>query len=143
IGGNFSALGNQVRNGIGRLNADGSVDATFNPAANSTHAVSVLSLAVQSDGKILIGGSFTNLGGQACANLARLNPDGTMDPSFNAGVPEFSLSYVRSIVVQADGRILVGGHFFSVDGQPRTNLARLNVDGTLDTAFNPGVNGYA
>jgi uncharacterized delta-60 repeat protein len=105
---------------------------TFNPGAN----YSVYCLAEQTDGKILVGGYFSMLGGQTRYYLGRLNADGTLDTTFN---PEAN-SYVFSLAVQPDGKILVGGYFTMLGGQPRNYLGRLNSDGTLDTTFNPGAN---
>ena len=132
VGGTFTTLGGQARNYIGRLNSDGSLDTTFNPGAGGR----VLSLALQSDGKILVGGSFTTLGGQPRNNIGRLNTDGSLDTAFNPGT-DFHTE-VDSLIVQADGKILVGGAFATLAGQPRNNIGRLNSDGSLDTAFNPG-----
>jgi uncharacterized delta-60 repeat protein len=109
------------------------LDSSFNPNANNT----VFSVAVQPDGKILIGGSFTNLSGTPHNRIARLNADGTVDGSFNLNAS----NYVRSIAVQADGKILIGGDFTSVGGLLRNYAARLNVDGTVDSNFNPSANG--
>ena len=107
---------------------------SFNPGANA----SVYSLAVQADGKILVGGYFTTLGGQTRNYLGRLNADGTLDSGFNPGAN----SYVHSLAVQADGKILVGGYFTTLGGQARNYLGRLNADGTLDSEFNDlGANG--
>ncbi|MGI8967189.1 MAG: delta-60 repeat domain-containing protein, partial [Limisphaerales bacterium] len=146
IGGDFTSLapnGSAVpRNYIARLNTDGTLDSSFNPNADS----SVFSIAVQSDGKILIGGVFTTLspnGGAAVPRnrIARLNADGTLDTAFdpNANGP------VLSIAAQSDGKILIGGEFNSLAPNggaavPRNSIARLNADGTLDTAFNPNAN---
>jgi len=105
---------------------------SFNPGANSP----VYSLAVQADGKILVGGGFTSLGGQARNRIGRLNADGTLDTAFNPGAG----GDVNSLAVQVDGKILVGGYFTSLSGQARYYLGRLNPDGTLDTAFNPVAN---
>ena len=142
IGGSFTAItygsGAPVtRNRMARLNANGTLDTSFDPNASN----SVNSIAVQPDGKILIGGLFTALapnGGATVSRnrIARLNPDGTLDTSFD---PNAS-SLVSAIVLQADGRILTGGLFNSIGGQPRNYLARLNQDGTLDNAFDPGPN---
>ena len=95
-----------MRNHIGRLNVDGSVDSTFNPGANSI----VQAIAVQPDGKILIGGNFTAVGGGTGtatprSYLARINADGTVDTSFNPGAN----NVVYALVLQPDGKILVGG----------------------------------
>jgi uncharacterized delta-60 repeat protein len=136
VGGDFTSLGGQPRNGIGRLNPDGTLDSTFNPEANGA----VFSLAVQADGKILVGGNFTTLGGQPRNCLGRLNVDGTLDSTFNPR-PDYDVyDSVLCLAVQAEGKILVGGHFTTLGGQPRTNLGRLNADGTLDSTFNPGAN---
>ncbi len=143
VGGNFSTLGGQNRDQIARLNADGTLDTSFNPGTGvgGTNYPSVISLVVQADGKILVGGYFTTLGGQSRTNVARLNADGTLDTGFNPGSGGF-YSYVNSLAVQADGKILVGGVFTALGGQSRNYIGRLNADGTLDTSFNPGANGY-
>ena len=107
----------------------------FNPGANDY----VFSLAVQADGKVLVGGGFTTLGGQSRNGIGRLNADGTVDTSFNPGAGG-SYPYVLCLALQADGKILVGGEFTTLGGQSRTNVGRLNADGTLDSAFNPGAN---
>ena len=129
VGGDFTALGGQSRSRLGRLNADGTLDAGFNPGASN----SVYSIALQADGKILVGGGFTTLGGQNRAGLGRLHADGTMDISFNPG----ATGSVYSLGIQADGKILVGGTFATLAGQSRFGLGRLNADGTLDSSFNP------
>ncbi len=79
-------------------------------------------VAVQADGKILVGGYFTTLGGQPCNNIGRLNADGTLDSGFNPGTDY----QVSSLAVQADGKVLVCGQFTTLGGQPRKNLGRLN-----------------
>src|SRR5690349_3560775 len=78
VGGEFTRLSGQSRNGIGRLNADGSLDAAFNPGGGAVNA-----LAIQSDGRIIVGGIFSSLGGQARRNIGRLNANGTIDEAFN------------------------------------------------------------
>jgi uncharacterized delta-60 repeat protein len=118
VGGSFTTLGGKTRSRIGRLHADGTLDASFNPEASS----SVYSLAVQADGKILVGGQFTTLGGQTRNRISRLHADGTLDIGFN---PEASSS-VYSLAVQADGKILVGGQFTTLGGQTRNRIGRLN-----------------
>ncbi|MEO8077875.1 MAG: delta-60 repeat domain-containing protein, partial [Acidobacteriota bacterium] len=98
----------------------------FDPGANNT----VSAIAVQADGKILVGGSFTGLGGGIGATsrqrIGRLNPDGSVDPTFNPGAN----GDVRVIVVQPDGKILVGGGFTTLGGGARNRIGRLNADGS-------------
>ena len=127
VGGLFSTLGGQSRSQIGRLNRDGTVDTGFSPGAGRADGFSpqVSSIALQADGRILVGGYFTSLGGQARTNIGRLNPDGTVDTGFNAGAGD-STSGVKTLVLQADGKILVGGCFTSLCGQARTNIGRLS-----------------
>ena len=115
---------------LAACNADGSLDSSFNPAANAD----VYALAVQADGRILVGGNFTTLGGQTRRFLARLNANGTLDTSFNPAPGNM----VYCLAVQGDGKILLGGAFVSVGGQTHHRIARLNADGTLDTTFNAG-----
>ncbi len=64
----------------------------------------------------------------------RLNPDGSLDETFNPGAS----SYVSAIAVQPDGKILVVGNFYSIGGDSRNYVARLNSDGTIDSSFTPG-----
>jgi len=109
---------------VARLNANGTLDTTFDPNANG----SVYSVVVQGDGKILIGGNFFTVGGGTRNNVARLNADGTLDTTFTN--PNAS-SGVYSFAVQGDGKILIGGAFTSVGGQTRNRVARL--DGTTAT----------
>src|SRR4029453_1512001 len=120
IGGFFSALmpngGPSItRNNVARLNPDGTVDSTFDPNPNNL----VTSIAIQTDGKILLGGFFTSLAANGGASvqrgfLARLNSNGTLDTAFNPG-PDKD---VNTIALQADGKILLGGAFtyFAANG---------------------------
>lgn len=114
----------------------GARDTTFNPNVNG-----VDSIAVQPDGKILVGGPFTSAGGAARQCLVRFNADGTLDAAFNVNASSFSVITAYAIAVQPDGKILAGGTFTSLGGVTRNYLARLNTNGTLDTAFNPNPNG--
>jgi uncharacterized delta-60 repeat protein len=136
LGGTFTSVGGQSRTNLARVNADGSLDTTFNPGANYI----VTSLVLQPDGRILMGGYFAVVGGQPRTNLARLFPDGTLDASLTTSTTsgDAYYSYVSSLALQADGKIIVAGHFATLGGQPRSNLARLNADGSLDAGFNPG-----
>ena len=132
IAGVFSSVLGQPRNNIARLNADGTLDAGFNPNANSN----VYSVAVQADGKILLGGIFTSVGGTGRNNIARVAADGTLDAGFNPNAN----AHVNSVAVQADGKILLGGNFTSVGGVGRGRIARVAANGTLDAGFNPNPN---
>ena len=166
VAGQFDTLDGQARSGIGRLNADGSLDDTFVPATNGAidniavqsdgkvliagggyylqslntdgaidptflpaweHNSDVQSLAVQPDGKILVGGAISTT--EDPIKLGRLNPDGSFNPVFDAGK---SYVYVFDLKVEANNQILVGGIFYTVNGELRMNLVRLNPDGIAD-----------
>ena len=132
IGGFFTVYNGVNKNYIARLNNDGSIDNTFN-TGNGTDG-QITAIAVQPDGKIIIGGLFHSFNGIAKYSIARLNYDGTLDNTFTTSVN----SYVRSIVIQSDGKILIGGDFANVNNISRNRIARLNNDGTLDLAFTIG-----
>lgn len=141
LGGDFTSLspnggGTVTRNYLARINPDGTLDNAFVPNANG----SVASFAIQVDGKIIIAGAFTTVGGQARNRIARLNPaDGqpdSFDPNANAAV--------RKVLIQRDGKILVGGNFdglSAIAGQMRRRIARLDpVTGQADS-YDPSANG--
>src|SRR5215203_7363447 len=82
VAGNFQAANGVSKNGIARFNPDGTVDATFNIKSGAAGGA-ITALAVQSNGKILIGGAFTSYAGQAVGSIARLEANGNFDATFN------------------------------------------------------------
>jgi uncharacterized delta-60 repeat protein len=133
IGGSFTDYNGTTRNRIARLNADGSLDASFNPGTGANQYLEAI--AVQTDGKILIGGEFTDYNGTTRNRIARLNADGSLDTSFNPGTGADGGS-VRAVEVQAvNGKILIGGSFTDYNGTTRNGIVRLNSDGSLDAGF--------
>lgn len=134
VGGEFSSVAGVGRAGIARLNVDGSVDLTFDPGAGADDAVRAI--ALQTDGRILIGGSFTNFNGAALSRFARLNSNGSIDMTFNPG--EGANDTVTAIAVQGDTRIVLGGQFTRCNGVTRHRVTRLNNDGTVDPTINFG-----
>lgn len=142
IGGASFANGTNL-NSISRLNSVGGVDTSFNARTAvydvqtaSFTAVPVFSAAVQPDGKVLIGGAFTTVNGTNRNRIARLNADGSLDGSFSSGTG--ANGDVSTIVVQSDGKLLIGGNFTTVNGTNRNRIARLHPNGSLDSSFNPG-----
>jgi uncharacterized delta-60 repeat protein len=136
--GEFSGVADGARQRVARLNTDGSVDLSFDPWAwlnGEAYAV-----AVQPDGRVLVGGAFTMVDGVIRNRLVRFNADGTLDGTFNPGTGPNNLVY--SLLVQPNGQILVGGAFSAYNNNlPNGYLVRLFSDGSLDPDFNAGVNG--
>lgn len=132
--GQFTTYNGTARVRVARINADGSLDTTFNPGAGANNTI--YGVAVQSDGKIIIGGDFTSYNGTAINRLARLNADGTIDSSFNVGTGFDAGAF--AVKVQSDGKIVIGGFFTFYNGAARTRIVRINLDGSLDATFNPG-----
>ncbi len=122
-----------IRNRVARLNANGSLDTNFELDAGGRPLVSV----VQADGKIIIAGSFTNVGGAAHNYIARLGSDGLAQSSYTTNLD----GRVLAMVLQPDGKLLIGGVFTSIGGEPRNHIARLNPSGTIDSEFNPNIDG--
>src|SRR5687767_4869448 len=117
VGGDFTTLapnGGAVvtRNKIARLNPDGTLDTAFDPNANDT----VLAIALQADGKILVAGDFTTIAGQSRNRVARLDATTGLPDSFDPNAD----GSVRALTLQGDGKILVGGLFLNIGGQSRT-----------------------
>lgn len=138
VAGAFSDFDTQQLPGIVRLRHNGQVDTTFDAGAGPDGGV-VFAIALQPDGKILIGGDFHAVDGVERPGLARLHPNGSVDTSFDVGTG-MDLA-VRAILIQPDGKIVIGGSFTTVNGVLRNSLARLERNGALDTAFMNSLSG--
>jgi uncharacterized delta-60 repeat protein len=138
-GGVFSganSIGGQTRNFIARLDAATGLADSFDPNANSD----VWSIAVQPDGKILVGGEFNganSIGGQIRNRIARLDAVTGLADSFDPNANDI----VYAITAQADGKILANGQFTTIGGQTRNNIGRLDAATGLADSFNPNANG--
>jgi uncharacterized delta-60 repeat protein len=138
LGGSFADLSNLTGGNLIRLNASGTIDASFNPAPNGQ----VTGLVVQPDGSLIVVGAFTTLGGVTRNRIARLRADGSLDPGYD---PNAS-GRINAIVAEAAGVVVVGGAFTSFTPNAataavtRNYLARIRADGTLDD-YNPGPSG--
>jgi uncharacterized delta-60 repeat protein len=137
VGGSFSTYKGVTEIKITRLNSDGTKDAAFNIGNTSTGFNNlVYTISQQTDGKNLVGGTFTSYKGITENRIIRLNTDGTKDTSFNIG-NGFN-DFVYNIAQQVDGKILVGGGFTTYNGVTENRIIRLNTDGTKDISFNTG-----
>ena len=120
---------------VTRFNSNGTPDTAFTTNTGSGLNAPAYSVAVQSDGKIVVGGGFTSINGATSNYLARLNPDGTPDTTFTSNIGSGLNAPARSVAVQSDGKIVVGGRFTSVNGATSNYVARLNPDGSPDATF--------
>lgn len=118
-----------------RLNSDGSLDGSWNPGSGPDSFIQTI--AIQPDGKILIGGSFSSYNSTPFPYITRLNTDGTLDISFSSlSSPNGA---VLSIGLQSTGKIIVMGNFSTYGGNNINSIIRLNSNGTVDTTFlSPG-----
>lgn len=151
IGGYFSQFNSTTdqRKWLVRLNSDGSEDTAFyNTLIAGVVGVQrpfsnlVSSLALQSDGKILVGGLFTLFNGNTRNRLVRLNSDGTEDTSFYTNLGTGFDNWVTRVKIMSSGQIMVGGLFTAVNGTTRNRMARLNSNGSLDTSWNLEGSGF-
>ena len=134
IGGDFNAVDGVKRQRIARLNSDGQLDKDFNPGGGANGWV--YAIAVQKDGRIVIGGDFTEFSGRPRNRVARLESDGSLDATFNPGAgPD---SGIRSVVIQGDQKIVLGGVFKYFNDVPLNHIARLNFNGSVDSSFDSG-----
>jgi len=123
------------KNYVSRLNPDGSIDSSFDIGSGANDIVR--SVVIQPDGKIIVAGDFTSFNGYFANYIIRLNPNGSIDNSF---VPQFGPNNkINSCTVLKNGKIIISGIFNMYDNITRNYLARLNVDGRLDTSFNPQI----
>src|SRR5690606_8599924 len=122
-----------------RYNADGSIDNTFDIGTGVNGTVS--SIVTQPDGKVLVGGNFTEFNGQPQNRIMRLNPDGSLDTSFDVGTGIGNDTNRLTIALQPDGKILVGApiHVFNGENLNYKRIIRLNPDGSLDTSFEEAI----
>ncbi|MBS1796886.1 MAG: VCBS repeat-containing protein [Acidobacteria bacterium] len=139
VGGTFIELNGQATVAVARLNADGTVDSTFSsPEFGNGSGVggAVLAIGVQSDGKIVVGGDIYGVNNVNAKKIYRLNPDGSLDPTFQSPLFDSSSNgIVYDIEVQPDDKIVAGGQFNTTIGGATSNFMRLNANGTVDPSF--------
>ena len=140
VGGTFTDLGGNGRNRLVRLNSDGTEDTNFYSNLGTGFNNIVYAIKIQPDDRILVGGEFTDLNGNTRNRLVRLNSDGTEDTSFYTTLGSGFDNWIKTIEVQPDGRILVGGKFDGFNGNTRKKFVRLYSNGTEDTAFYTNLN---
>jgi uncharacterized delta-60 repeat protein len=135
FGGKFTKYNDLTCNRIVRILPDGSIDNAFSTGAGFNNQI--YSIAIQADNKIIAAGHFTRYNNDPSAvRIIRLLPDGSKDMTFNAGLSAEAV--IEIVLIQPDGKILVGGRFTTFNGQPLAHLVRLNTDGSIDSGFSIG-----
>lgn len=122
VWGKFDAVNQVARRNVAILNSDGSVDSAFDPATSGSETIQAA--AVQPDGKVVIAGTGFSALSAVHGNVARLNANGNVDPTFNAG--RGADRTVKSIVVR-NSKLLIGGDFFRFHTFPRAGLTQLKL----------------
>jgi uncharacterized delta-60 repeat protein len=131
IVGDFFSYNATTRNRIARLNVNGSIDTTFNPGSGANDFIGAI--ARNATGQFIIGGGFGSYNGVPRSRVARINANGSLDAGYSSGLgPNAS---VWTVVVQPDGKAIIGGEFTTVNGTARQHVARLNANGSLDTTL--------
>jgi uncharacterized delta-60 repeat protein len=134
VAGSFPTFNGAARPFLVRLNSNGSIDSSFQSGTGPSQFVNALQVAP--DGSILIGGGFSSYNGTARNRIARLNPNGSLDTTFDPGVGPDDV--VDRMVLQKDGKPVIGGRFLNYNGAPHRRLVRLRTNGTLDPTYDPG-----
>lgn len=122
--------------GIVRLNTNGTYDTSFVTGTGFNGAVNAV--AIQSDGKILVGGAFTTYRGATANRIIRLNSDGSRDAAFTTAGGAGANNIVRHVSIDPDGKIIIGGAFTTYQGATVNKVARILTTGARDTTFAVG-----
>ena len=142
IGGDFTSVNGTVAGHIARLNPNGTLDTNFVTHSGFNYYGTVLALALDANGNIVVGGNFSSFNTTNCANIARLMTNGALDTSFlpsSGTIPGMGTDQqVRAVALDSQGNIVLGGDFLYVNGTNWSHIGRLLPSGALDTSFNPG-----
>ena len=134
LGGRFRNYNKQKRRRLIRVFSDGSFDSTFEVGYKFNRG-GLHAIAIQDDGKILVGGSFTRFRGKRINHILRLHSDGSIDTSFDSGRGFGPNCEVDQIRVLSEGKILLQGNFSHYNGYKSCGLVRLLSDGSVDSSF--------
>lgn len=139
VTGDFAVYDNNLSaNKIVRLNENGSIDNSFNTGTGPN--ATVWKSIIQPDGKIIIAGDFTEFNGTSINRIVRLNPDGSIDPSFTIGLG--ANARINSMYLQPDGKIILVGQFTMFDNVSKKCIVRLDSSGSIDNSFDANNNTY-
>ena len=134
IGGDFTTYSGTSVNRIAKLNNDGTLDSSFTIGTGFNN--SVYEIKIDSSNNVFVGGDFTTYSGATRNRMVKLLSGGTIDTTFSIGTGFNGI--VRSIEIDNNGKILVGGNFTTYTGSTNNYFIRLNTDGSKDTSMNIG-----
>jgi uncharacterized delta-60 repeat protein len=137
VGGSFTSYSGSTSNRLVRINTDGTKDLTFNVGNGPNNIASAV--AMQSDGKIIVGGQFTSYSGSSINRITRVNTDGTRDTSFNVGTGLDGNVSTNGITIAADGTIYCLGSFTTYSGSNSRGIVAINPNGTINQTFTSGL----
>lgn len=137
VGGNSTTYSGSTINRVARLNTDGTVDTSFSVGAGANTVVAAV--AMQPDGKILVGGQFTTFSGSSVNRLVRVNSNGTRDLTFNVGTGFDNPIQTNGIKVDADGIIYCVGNFTTYSSSAVQGIVAINPNGTINQTFYSGL----
>jgi len=138
VGGHFTKVNNVSKINLVRLNVNGTIDQTFGDGSSFLNITNVRTISLFPDQKVLVAGALDSAGKNKDNFIAKLNADGSKDPSFNNVCEGFFRERINTIVELPDGKLLVGGGFHHYNGKESYALARLNSDGAADETLNFG-----
>jgi uncharacterized delta-60 repeat protein len=136
VGGSFTSYSGSTSNRLVRINTDGTRDSTFNVGNGPNNIASAV--AMQSDGKIIVGGQFTSYSGSSINRITRVNTDGTRDATFNVGTGLDGNVSTNGITIGSNGIIYCLGSFTTYNGSNSRGMVAINPDGTINQTFNVG-----
>jgi Domain of unknown function (DUF5122) beta-propeller len=136
VGGAFTSYKGVPAHNLVRLNADGSLDATFVTGMGFDNAVQMIALADNSG--LYVGGAFTNYDGSPANGLVRLNSNGVINPFLATGIGFNNTVFHVVPTGDGSGDLYVAGGFTSYNGAQANELIRLNQNGTIDLTFATG-----
>ena len=138
VGGAFSSFDGSPRMNLAKILSDGSLDPNF-MFGNGSLATNVYAIAVDTSGNIFVGGYFHGITGTVRNGLAKFLPDGSLDPTWNPGIPYNFSQSVHALALDGSGNLYVGGSFTTIGGQALARLAKVSTTGTgvVDTSWNP------
>lgn len=132
--GNYTTFNGVPKNAILRLNTGGTTDGTFGGTGFTLGVGGTIDVDLQTDGKIVVCGTFSAYSGTSSPNIARINTNGTIDGTFVVGTG-FDAPTINA-VIYSSGKIVIGGQFTTYQGVTSNRIIKLNSDGSIDTAWN-------